>query len=241
MNIVVNEKKIKRNTKLAQYLTIGGIGSLGIGLWVSWTTGSDPAMMEQYIWVMYASMLLGFILTQIGLHFTNRFGRKPRFDEQVSAAFKGLGKDYTLYHYITPVSHLLVGPAGVWILETYYQRGTIVYEKGRWKQKGGGPLQGYLRIFAQEGLGRPDIEIAADIEGIKKLLEKELGEPIPPINAALLFVDPRVALAIEEEAPHPALRLDDVKDYLKKYAKTNPMPLEQVKRITAIFPQESIE
>ena len=65
---------------------------------------------------------------------------RPRVDERLTAALKGLTKDYTLYHFLTPVNHLLVGPAGVWIIEAYYQRGNIVYEGNKWKQKGGGLL-----------------------------------------------------------------------------------------------------
>lgn len=189
---------------------------------------------------MYGAMLGGFIILQFSVYLSNRFGRKPRIDERVTAALKGLTKDYTLYHYVTPVNHLLVGPAGVWVIRPYYQRGTIVYEKDRWKQKGGGFLLGYLKLFAQEGLGRPDLETQADLDMLRDAFKKTLGDDIPPLNASLVFYDPRAELQADE-APFPTLKIEALKEHLRKYAKANPFPPEQVKRITAALPQESVE
>ena len=59
---------------------------------------------------------------------------------------------------LPPTAHLLVGPVGVWVLMPRHQAGRITYDenKNRWRQKGG---NFYLKIFAQENLGRPDLEI----------------------------------------------------------------------------------
>ena len=40
--------------------------------------------------------------------------------------------------------------------------------------------------------------------------------------------------------PHPTLKLEQLKDYLRKTAKENPLPAEQLKRISAALPQESV-
>ena len=58
----------------------------------------------------------------------------------------------------------------------YYQVGKIVYEKNRYKQKGGGFMQKYLRIFGQEGLGRPDLEAPAEVEAIDKFIKKNIPD-----------------------------------------------------------------
>mgnify|MGYP000955513052 FL=1 len=196
--------------------------------------------MQEQAFISFGALIVGFILSQFGIYFGNRFGRRPRTDERITAALKGLTKDYTLYHYLAPVNHLLVGPAGVWILEPYHQRGTITYEKNRWRQKGGGLMLGYLKIFAQEGLGRPDLEVQADLDSMRDALKKSLGDDLPPLNASLLFYDPRADIQADE-APHPTLKIDQLKDFLRKHAKENPFPPEQVKRITDLLPKESIE
>jgi len=137
---------------------------------------------------------------------------------------------------------LLVGPAGLWVIEVYYQRGTIVYEGNRWKQKGGGLFLGYLKIFAREGLGRPDIEVKADIDSLAEAFKKALGEgqEVPPIHAALVFTDARAELKADE-APFPTVKIEQLKEVIRKAAKENPFPATEIKRVTAVLPSESIQ
>ena len=76
-------------------------------------------------------------------------------------------------------------------------------------------------------------------ESISKLLKKELGDDVPPVNVALVFTDERAQLSAED-APNPTLKPKELKEYLRKYAKENPLAPADVKRITAILPDESI-
>jgi hypothetical protein len=96
-----------------------------------------------------------------------------------------------------------------------------------------------MKIFGQEGLGRPDLDVKADTESLSDALKKVLGEDVPPINVALVFSSNQAEVAADN-APNPTLKLKDLKDYLRKYAKTNPLPAGQVKRVTAVLPEESI-
>lgn len=234
MKILTNEKNIRRNARIGQYTSIASLLILAGGMYVSFVYPTQ-------LYISFSSLIIGFILSQIGIYFGNRWGRRPRIDERITNALKGLTKDYTLYHFITPVSHLLVGPAGIWILEPYYQRGTIVYEKGKWKQKGGGILLGYLKIFAQEGLGRPDLEIAADIDDLTKYLKKNLPGELPAeINTVMIFTDER-AIIEAENAPVPAMKIDQVKDFLKKTFRQNPLSVDAIKMITNALPQDTIK
>ncbi len=82
-------------------------------------------------------------------------------DERITAALKGLDQRLPALSAIRPLSyrHPLVGPChGIWVIEPYYQRGTITCEKNRWRQKGGGLVLGYLKIFGQRvSAARPDL------------------------------------------------------------------------------------
>ncbi len=241
MNVLSNEKTIRRNKKIGNYTSLAGVGMMLISAYFVFQVNDLEAVKqnENYTWLMGGSLFLGFILLQVGTYFMNRFGRHPRPDEALTAALKGMTKDYTLYNYLTPVSHLLVGPAGVWIIECYYQRGQIGYKNGRWQQKGGGFMLNYMKIFGQEGLGRPDLEIKADLDSLTKSLKKALGEDAPPVNAALVFTDPRAEVAADE-APYPTMKIKDLKEHLRKYAKPNRFSAEQIERVTAILPEESV-
>ena len=235
MNVVIDEKLIKRNAKIGQILTIVSLATLGAGMFI---TFQKPELLG----VSIGALLIGFLLSQVGIHYTNRWGRSPRPDEQISLALKGLDKRYALYHYQTPASHVLVGPAGIWVLIPKHQRGTITYRKNRWKQSGGGIIQSYLKVFAQEGIGRPDLEIESDIEGVEKYLGKMLpeGTEIPEIQAALIFSNPEADIQADD-APSVTLPAKKLKDMIRKTAKGKSVSPEIVMLIqnTIDPPEES--
>jgi hypothetical protein len=226
MKIIKNEKLIKRNAKIGQYTSLGALAVLGIGMYISFT---QP---ELFIWALGA-LLVGFTLTQIGMYFGNRWGRSPRPDEKLDAGLKGLTKDYSMYHWTTPIAHLMVGPAGVWVLIPYHQRGQVTYRKNRWKMSGGGFLQNYMRLFGQEGIGRPDLEAESEIESIKKVLAKELGEDeIPEINAALVFTNEEAEIEAED-TPMPAIPIKKLKDFVRNKAKEKPITPQELDKVKA--------
>ena len=183
------------------------------------------------------ALVLGFILTQIGMYMGNRWGRSPRPDENLDAGLKGLPGDYTIYHFIAPASHLLVGPAGIWTLIPYRQRGVVTYSKNRWRVVHGGALQAYMSIFGQEGIGRPEMEAQGEIGEVKKLLAKSLEEnEIPEVQAVLVFMNEQVEIQADG-APVPALRLKQLKDFLRQKAKEKPISQVQLLAVKAALPQ----
>jgi hypothetical protein len=235
MKIVTNTKLIKRNAKIGQFSSIGALVILGIGLYISFTQQS------LYIYSLGA-LLLGFLLSQVGMYYGNRWGRSPRPDELIDKGLKGLGREFTVYHYVTAAAHLLVGPAGVWTILPYYQSGVVVYEKKRWKSKGGGFLQSYLRLFGQENMGRPEIESDTEIESTKRYLTRLLpeGSEIPAIKSLLLFTSPRVELKVEG-APLPAITPKDLKDFMREKSKEEPIGELVLDKLLSVLPKPERE
>lgn len=216
MRIITNEKMIKRNATIGRIASLIGLAILAVGMYLTFTQ-------PEQIGLAWIALLVGFALSQVGIYFGNRWGRRPRPDEQLNDALKGLGDTFTIYHYSSPVSHLLVGPAGILALIPHQQAGTIVFEKNRWKQKGGNLGQKYLRIFAQEGLGRPDIEVSSDINAINNFLRKNLTEDemefsIPSAQAILVFTNDTVEIDADE-APTPTVTAKKLKDFIRKRSK----------------------
>lgn len=230
MKIVKNEKLIKRNSKIGQYTSLGALVVLGVGMYISFTRP------ELFIWAVGA-LLVGFTLTQVGMYFGNRWGRSPRPDERLDAGLKGLPGDFVIYHWTTPVAHLLVGPAGIWVLLPYHQRGHVTYRKNRWRMAGGGFLQNYMRLFGQEGMGRPDLEAEAQISSVRKVFAKEIQEDkIPEIKAALVFTTEGVEIEAEE-TPIPALPLKKLKEFMRNKAKEKPITSQELEKIKATLPE----
>jgi len=231
MKIIKNEKLINRNAKIGQYTSLGALAVLGVGMYISFTRP------ELFIWAV-AALLVGFTFTQIGMYYGNRWGRSPRPDEKLDAGLKGLPGDFVMYHWKTPVAHLLVGPAGIWALIPYHQRGKVTYRNNRWRMGGGGFLQGYMRIFGQEGIGRPDLEAESEISSIRKALAKEMEiDEIPEIQAMLVFTAEGVEIEAEE-TPIPAQPLKKLKDFMRNKAKERPITTEVLEKVKAILPEE---
>jgi hypothetical protein len=170
------------------------------------------------------------------MYFGNRWGRSPRPDEKLDAGLKGLPGDFVMYHWTTSVAHLLVGPAGVWVLMPYHQRGQIAYRKNRWKMSGGGFLQNYMRLFGQEGLGRPDLEAESEINSLRKSLAKELAEEeIPEIKAALVFTSEGIEIDAED-APIPTISLKKLKEFMRNKAKEKPISGTTLEKVKSVLP-----
>src|SRR5919109_2440866 len=209
MKIIKNEKLIKRNAQIGSWTSLAALAVLGGGMYLSFTRT------DLFAYSLIA-LVLGFTLTQIGMYMGNRFGRSPRPDEKLDAGLKGLQNEFVMYHFTTPASHLLIGPAGVWVIKPYHQRGQVTYKKDRWRLTGGGFLQSYMRIFGQEGLGRPDYEIEDEIKSLKKYLLKHMDESeIPEINALMVFTNDQVEVdADAQSAPIPTLKLKQLKEFI---------------------------
>jgi hypothetical protein len=228
MNIVKNEKLIKRNGRIGQWTSLGGLAVLAGGMYISF---QKPELFSYSL----AALLLGFILTQVSMYFGNRFGRSPRPDEKLDAGLKGLPGEFVIYHYSTPVAHLMLGPAGIWILMPFHQKGQIVYSKNRWKMSGGGFLQNYLRVFGQEGLGRPDLDAEHHIAVLRKFLEKRLdGGIVPDIQAMMVFTNNEVELD-PGESSLMALKLKQLKEFFRTQAREKKLGSLELERLTTVI------
>lgn len=226
MKIIKNEKLIERNSKIGNWISLAALIILGLGMYISIT---QPDLFV----LSLICLAIGFILTQVGMYMGSRFGRSPRPDEKLDTGLKGLHSEFSIYHYSSPVSHLLVGPSGVWVLLPYHQGGRIFFEKNRWKIKGGGFIQSYMRIFGQEGIGRPDLEAESQVDVVRKFLAKKMDEStVPEIKPILVFTNEQVELEANE-SPIAALKLKQLKEFLRQGSKNRALTSDQIKVITS--------
>jgi hypothetical protein len=231
MKIIKNEKLIKRNGTIGQYLSLGALVVLGVGMYISFTR-------PELFTISLICLAVGFIMTQVGMYMGTRYGRSPRPDERLDAGLKGLHSEFHMFHYTAPVSHLLVGPSGAWVILPFQQGGQIFFDKKRWRVRGGGFFQAYMRVFGQEGIGRPDLEAEGEAASLKKFLAKNLGESnIPEIKPILVFTNEKVELEAGE-SPIPAMKLKQLKEFMRQGAKSRALTSEQVAQITNLFSAE---
>jgi hypothetical protein len=71
MKIIKNEKLIQSNGKIGNWISLGALGVLGGGMYISFTR-------PELVHLLVDMSGIGFIMTQIGMYMGNRWGRSPR-------------------------------------------------------------------------------------------------------------------------------------------------------------------
>jgi len=241
MKTVTNFKYINRNKKIANYTQIVSLVILVGGFVISLNMTDANSLLYSTL-----ALVLGFILFQVSVYFSNHWGRSPRPDEKLAAGLKGLEDKYTFYDYVTVVPQLLVGPAGIWILVPYWQKGSFSYDstKKRWRQKGGNFL---LKLIGQENLGRPEQDTYNMFQDLQKYISKEVEIPnLPSPQVAMVFLDENAVIEAED-SPIPALRIDKLKDFMRRQAKENIVKndskdngaVDPIRKFQQLLPEES--
>jgi hypothetical protein len=233
MKISINEKLIKRNKIIAQYSLYGAIGLIVIGLFVSLTTTSKE---NNVTYISYLVLLPAYILMQINALLLNRWGRTPREDQFVSNALKGLDNHYSLYHYTTPVSHLLIGPGGIWIINAFHQNGLITYDDKRRKyvQKGGGNF--LSKIFALDALSDIERESARQLAAANKYFAKVGIKNQHELSTANVFYH-KDAKVNAKNAPELTIHIEKLKDLVRQKGKVHPINDTEIERMVKKLPE----
>ena len=215
MKVISNDKLVKRNKVIGNVLSLSSIAILGIGMFLSFKDKDGT-----YLPYTFGALIVGFLLFQVGNFYMSKWGKSPRPDEKLSQALKGLDGNYSLYHYTTNVSHLLVGPAGIFALLPYNQPGIVEYNssRNRWKQSGG---NFFLKAFGGESLGRPDLDAKYATSDVVKQLAK-IGVDSGNFNpqAIIVFTNPKTVVK-SEDSPVPAVTQDKLKEFIRKQVKTS--------------------
>ena len=96
-------------------------------------------------------------------------------------------------------------------------------------------MQAYMSIFGQEGIGRPDLDVANEVSALKKYLSKQMDEgEIPEIQAVLIFTNDEAEVDAPD-SPAPVLKAKQLKDFLRQRAKDRTVEQPMIERIKLIL------
>jgi hypothetical protein len=228
MKKVINEKLIKRNKLIGNILSFGGIAILATGLILNINPTPSRTMLS------FGALIFGFLLAQISTTYVTRFGRSPRFDEIIADQLSKLNYDYTFYAYSSPLPMVLVGPAGLWIPIPVVAAGEISYDK-KWRQRGGSFL---MKMFGQESLGRPAMEITTYEKQLYSSLEKIIDDSeMPMVNSILVSLHPKAVIGDVENAPTPIVEASALRRHIRKVDRKTDVAIspETLEKIHAAF------
>ena len=230
MKLSNNIRLIQRNKKISQIVLYSSLALLLIGL--IWSIkGVD---ITQYT-IAYLILIPAYILVQISIYMANKWGRSPRPDEVIELSLKGLNDQYTLYNYNAGVPHLLVGPAGIWIIKPYHQFGTITYntDKNRYEQKGGANF--IAKFFGQESLSNIEKESKISLHNFENYKNS---------NHLTIDIEPKIVnIFISEKAdvnaknaPEITIPSTKLKEIIRSHAKLYLLRDEKINQIRRQLP-----
>lgn len=230
MVIIRDDKKIARYRTIGQVASFAGMAAL-IGGMVLIFVG-DPQTV--FYWQL-AALLLGWMLSQVGIYLAQRYVRRPRPDQVLDEALEKVGKDGRIYHYILPAPHVLLLPSGIIVIVAKYQGGKISVQDNKWRQTG----MGLRRFFGQEGLGNPTREAENSIAAIAHFLQKNAPQVEEvPIGALIVFTTKGIKELDLKGSSIPAMHATKVKGFLKQQSRAR-IPAADYEAIRAAFDQKA--
>lgn len=232
MKIFIDEKMVSRNKKIGRVLKWLSLIIMAIGLWIVFqpSVAESPTLTT----LVFSIVIVGFFMSSIGNYLSSRFGQTPRPDELIDKSLKGLDDRYLIFHYNTPISHLLIGPAGLWSISPSFIDGTLEYNKKRntWRRKGGSFIN---KFIAQETLGNPEKELQANQKDLDRFLKKNKINIKMPLKGAVLLLHKNAALEEQNESEILIVKAEKFKDKLRSIAKENPVSAEELTKYQRLF------
>ena len=210
MKVIRNVPYIEKRSKIGRYVSLAGLAILLAGMLIS-------LFRPQFIQISFICLLIGFVFSQVGIYYSNRFVRPDRPDEALTRALKGLDDRWYLYHYELPTPHVLLGPDACYVCSVQQQSGQISAHGNKWKQS-----LGWRRILAwmsQESIGNPAQAAQIEVESLERYLHKKLPDLDVPLTPVIVFSSPTVELDVSD-TPVPVVHIKQLKEWLRGSGKS---------------------
>lgn len=232
MQVYRNEKYIISRAKLGRYASFAGMGVLLVGLIITWTGGPDS------LGLSFLALIGGFVLSQVGLYYANRFARPERPDLTLAKALKGFDDRYTLFQYTSPAANVLVTPSTCLVFAVKMQGGSIRYQNGKWKHSQG--VRGFFLWLANDSLGNPVREAETEANTLQRYLAKKLPGVEIPVQPVIVFGNPGAEVDASG-SPLPAVHYKKLKDWLRGPGKGGTLGAEAHEQLVELLsPPEAI-
>jgi uncharacterized membrane protein len=207
MKVVLNRARLAQRAQIANFLSISGLVALLAGVVLPLLIPSLGQVVPLII------ILAGIIVSMIGIYQANRWVRKPRPEERLSKALKGLDDMFVLYHYPSslPCDHILLTPEGVVVLETVNLAGQISYKDEHWSERM--TMGRALRSVVEERLGDPDRAALTVQRNLVSRLSELTGQVIP-VKPVIVFTHPGADLHLEPGGPVPVYMAEKLKKHV---------------------------
>jgi len=231
MRIIRNERHIRVFSFIGKYATLAGLLTLLTGLIISFAK-------PEWLWPLLVSLTAGIGLSAVGGFLAERYVGALAHHDALAKALKGLDDDYALLQYVLPAPHVLVEPGGCTVFVVKAQGGEVAFdgksEGWRHRQRG----KAFRQFAGQEALGAPDVEAKRRVEKLEKWLSDRLPEVEIPVRAAIVFVNPNVALDADDSTI-PTFYGKKVKGWLRGPGRLRQLPPDVYPQLTAALDMDT--
>ena len=223
MRVIDNKSLVKRYSLIAKALSFIGLATLIGGLVVSFMWPDRP-------FIPLYTLIIGFLMSNVGIHLTNRYVREPRADDSLTKSLKALDDSYSIYHYRLSASHAVIGPTGVFAILPKFQSGTVLWDDKhkRYRQANTGWIQ---RTFGQEGIGNPVLEAQAEARRLEKQLKRKFGNEAPPVLPLIVFTNAKVEVENLSQSPIPAFKAQYLSTFFRKSSRAASLSQAQIDQL----------
>jgi hypothetical protein len=214
MQVVTNQRLVRRETRIGVVLLGLTFFLLGMGILLSWNMErwlqqaqpeeSGPELIEPWLAALtYGVVIVGMTLYFFGNMRVRRYGVQHRQDGRLVQFLKGLDDRYVLYAFLGRrlPDYVLCGPSGVHVLTTRPQQGEIVCRDDRWSRRSG-PAGRILGVLFSNPIGSPSYDASRGVQRMRELLNQKLPGLADQthVDALIVFTGSRVRLRIERSS-----------------------------------------
>jgi hypothetical protein len=239
VQITTNETYVKRRGTIGWVASVVGFLILGLGAYVALQQSqrTDPAVATWIIFVPWITFLIGYVLTNVGKHYTTHYGGRPRIDLAIAQSLKGLDSRNHLYSFVPtiPTQHLLVTPNAVVVIDPRPFIGQVIHKGGKWSRPLS--LKGLWDRFSDGGLGNPTVEAKRDAAAVEFVLRERLGDDVAKSIVVLPIIvctNPRLDLQLDDPEV-PVVRLADLRGAIRKLREGGRLTSDVQRQITQAF------
>ncbi|WP_119072895.1 nuclease-related domain-containing protein [Aggregatilinea lenta] len=193
MRVVTNEALLKRNRTISHVLFFASLGGMALGFFYTWSNPASSSA-SSLSCLLLPTLLL---MTITSVRMANQWIREPRPAKALQEALKGLGSRYTLFNYLLPAHHVLVGPEGVFLLHTVWQEKSYRVSGKKWSGDGGmiNRLMGYMR---QDLLGDPFREATYEAQQVQRVIDKLAPDSGVTVQPVVVFINAKARVEAED-------------------------------------------
>ncbi|MFN2114794.1 MAG: hypothetical protein ACK2T6_03700 [Anaerolineae bacterium] len=242
MKVRTNEALVAKRRRTALLLSLGGIAVLGVGLAINmkgWGgaagASGDLAPGVPFASLPYFALVIGTIMSWIGISISDRWSLPPRADLALEHGLKGAGQAYTLYNWLLPAEHVLLAPWGLAVIAVNNCDGPVEVKGSRWRDAR--PIWRRALSVGRRPVRDPrrrlGIETAALASAIAaRDADSELGDVT--VEGLAVFSQPAVSVSATEPSV-PALRTDELAAWLRDKAKSPSMSPGRRRRLERLL------